>query len=558
MPTFNLFLITLLSIFLFFIYFILPKNNRHAFSDPASLCFLFLFVALFAYSFVDFSITPFEDAAGLMRYAQHFAQGHGIVWNIGEKPVDGATDFLYMIVLGLFVKAGISLELATRSISFMAHLLTVWLVYLASRRLFGAYLLPAIISALYLAVGPGLYYTAVYFGTPFFALFASFTWYIALVIILNGENMRRSCLFAASALIVSLIRPEGVILSGLILLSILYIKGFRGARSTVLCYLGAFLFLGGFYFLWRWRYFGFPLPNPFYKKGGGHIYSDSFRESIRNTVGLSLPFLPAFISGLYFTKTIRLAIGFLLPVIGFSSAFILITNEMNFAARFQYALLPIILMSWWPLVLPMKKYWHVTRWNGLKPGKKAALILLIMVVCVGTVDYQYARCHRKYNRDSKYDIAVMLAEYKDRHFSIATSETGILALYSGWRTLDTWGLNDQWIAHHGKITEEYLGLFEPHLIMFHEYSFPLDSSDYPLMKGFRKNWFEMALVLKTYAEKNNYVLAAAFGDTPYDIDYYYVRPDFPEASGIIKRIRFAEYRSLLTGKKAINYALSPR
>ena len=52
----------------------------------------------YAVRYVDFSIPPFEDAAMLMRYAQHLADGHGIVWNIGGHPVDGATDFLFMAV----------------------------------------------------------------------------------------------------------------------------------------------------------------------------------------------------------------------------------------------------------------------------------------------------------------------------------------------------------------------------------------------------------------------------------------------------------------------------
>jgi hypothetical protein len=40
-----------------------------------------------------------------MRYAQHLAQGHGLVWNIGEAPVEGFTNLgwtLYMAFLHLF------------------------------------------------------------------------------------------------------------------------------------------------------------------------------------------------------------------------------------------------------------------------------------------------------------------------------------------------------------------------------------------------------------------------------------------------------------------------
>ena len=93
-------------------------------SYVAVLAFLSLFTILFAVGFVDFSIAPFEDAAMLMRYSDHFAKGYGIVWNVGDKPVDGATDFLFMIVVGLFVKGGLSLEFATRLIGFSSHILT--------------------------------------------------------------------------------------------------------------------------------------------------------------------------------------------------------------------------------------------------------------------------------------------------------------------------------------------------------------------------------------------------------------------------------------------------
>ena len=42
---------------------------------------------------------PQEDAYILYRYSENLAGGHGIVWNVGETPTDGATDFLWMLVL---------------------------------------------------------------------------------------------------------------------------------------------------------------------------------------------------------------------------------------------------------------------------------------------------------------------------------------------------------------------------------------------------------------------------------------------------------------------------
>jgi hypothetical protein len=136
---------------------------------------------------------------------------------------------------------------------------------------------------------------------------------------------------------------------------------------------------------------------------------------------------------------------------------------------------------------------------------------------------------------------------------MATSESGLLPLYSRWAALDTWGLNDSWIAHHGTITEEYLDRSRPHLIVFHEFFSPLVPPREP-RGGRDKEWFEMAMVLKSYAEKNGYTLAAVFGDSPYDTHYYYVRADFPESDEIVSRIREMDYTWYKTGRKAVDYA----
>ena len=68
--------------------------RRHA--DVCAVVVLLAGVAAYGVLYVDFRGPPFEDAAMLMRYAENLAAGHGIVWNVGEAPVDGATDFLFM------------------------------------------------------------------------------------------------------------------------------------------------------------------------------------------------------------------------------------------------------------------------------------------------------------------------------------------------------------------------------------------------------------------------------------------------------------------------------
>jgi hypothetical protein len=61
--------------------------------------------------------------------------------------------------------------------------------------------------------------------------------------------------------------------------------------------------------------------------------------------------------------------------------------------------------------------------------------------------------------------------------------------------------------------------------------------------------------LMQYAERRGYILAAVYGETPYDTHYYYVRPDFPDAAAIVQRIRSTRYIWYQTGRPCINYAL---
>ncbi len=526
-------------------------GRRAVISDSVGLLALLGFVILYAYLCVNFSGPPFEDAAILMRYAQHFAAGHGIVWNLGEPPVDGATDFLFMILVGLLVKAGMSLEIATRSIGFLSHIITVWVVYLTLRRLFMADLVSSWVSSAYLAVGPGLYYVSAYFGTTFFALFASITWYLVLRTVQRGETRVSALILAITALATAMIRPEGVILTALMLATLVYTCGFSHVSCTLKSYLAVFALIGGAYFLWRWSYFGFPLPNPYYKKGGGLLYSWSFKLSVWYTLKMCLPVVGAFILGFYSKKTFRFTLGCAIPIVGFTSCFVLISHEMNFWGRFQYVLLPVALVCWYPLLEGIRGDFYFRKWADMSMQKKSVVTCFVVFVSMVVLFYGVSLGKTTtYHKDGLYDMAKMLSDYKGRDFTIATTEAGLLPLYSGWKALDAWGLNDQWIAHHGAITEEYLDRFKPHVIVFHEWFSPLVS---PVNTSGR--WFEMVMTLKQYAERKGYVLAAAFGESPYDTHYYYVRPDFPESKEIVKRIRETDYHWFATGNKAINYAM---
>jgi hypothetical protein len=348
------------------------------------------------------------------------------------------------------------------------------------------------------------------------------------------------------------------------LISIIIMKGWRTSLQTVSIFILVFFVLGGIYFLWHWNYFGYPLPNPFYKKGGGALYWDSFWESLGNLFRFGGPFMLAFLLGFRSREKARQAIAFLVPMLLFAGAFILISNETNFGGRFQYVLLPLVLLSWYPLVDGLEREPGFSLPHPSQARARSIWSLALMALAFGFLFYSASQnclltsaqkdCGVAYEADGRYDVARMLSEFQGRGYVIATSEAGLLPFYSNWTAVDTWGLNDEWIAHHGDITEAYLDQTKPNIIVFHAYFSPLIPPRL-IEKNLSQGWFRMTITLRDYAEKHGYVLAAAFGDSPYETHYYYVRTDFADSAAIVHLIStLKDYYWFTSGKKSINYA----
>ncbi len=518
-------------------------------ADYAIIAGLICLTLLYAARYVNFSQHPFEDAAILMRYSKHLAEGHGIVWNIGEKPVDGATDFLFMVAVAGLNKTGMPLEQAVRLLVALSHVLTVIIVYVAIVRIHAVSRWLAVLSAAYLAIGPGVAYISAYFGTPFFGLFVAITWCVANYMLKSDESHLLSLIFALCALLMGLVRPEGVLLALFMLGALLYFRTIQNSKTIVLHFAVVFVVIGGLYFVWRWNYFGQPLPNPFYKKGGGHLYPGSLRASVYHAVVMGAPFLLAYLlATIRSIDTLREALFSLMPMAAFVGMWILLSNEMNFRMRLQYPVLPMLLISWPALARGVELPQEPTL---PRCGRIAALVTrTALMLAVLLYAYSSFTHSSGTGRDGRYDVAIMLGKYESKGYTMAVSEAGLLPLYSNWRAIDTWGLNDQWIAHSGRITEAYLDRYKPEVIAFRA-----DFSPLAAPQG-GSDFMAMCLTLKSYAEKHKYVLAAAFGTEPGRTHHYYVRPAFPDSAEIVQGIRDTNYCWYRDGRACNNYAIS--
>jgi hypothetical protein len=190
-----------------------------------------------------------EDAYILFTYSTNLATGQGIVWDHVHGHAEGATDFLWMVLvaalqwLGLDAGAAagvlnaLGLGMAYFAIARVAELQTLSLRVLLALTLLVSHVTAAALGG---------------FSTQFYAgVFLS-------CVSLAVARRYRGLAFALLAL--GLVRPDGVLLA----VGTLAVVAWREPKAVGQAW-GAYLAalaLGLGYFLWRWHYFGLLLPLP--------------------------------------------------------------------------------------------------------------------------------------------------------------------------------------------------------------------------------------------------------------------------------------------------------
>ncbi len=484
-------------------------------------------------------LQPQEDAAMLLRYAGHFAQGHGIVWNVGEAPVDGATDFLFMVMVAGLSKLGFRLEIASLILTFAAHLLTVFLVYRLLIRQ-SANIWAASLSALVVMMGPAFSYIEAGFGTTVFALAGLWTFQYFLRMLQKGFEPSSANWFALASLMTGLIRPEGVLLS-LGMLGALALKIEAKNRKALLVRYGIIFGIpGALYFAWHWFYFGYPLPNPFYVKGGGSLYVSSLSSAMIGAGKMSFVLVPLLLLGIWKRSGRTNNLFLLWPIAFFVGIWILMSNAMNYNHRFQYVLMPILWVVWLPV---LRSIWPEFQLKGLKLALGIGMTALMLTM----QSYVYV-LHPRMFVDGRAELGTALASYADKGYTMAITEAGNLPFYSDWKAIDTWGLNDKTISHDGIVSSKYLDQYSPELIMVHDYWSPGKEKLRP-----QEKWAVMTDTLEAYLKMRDYELVACWGREADNAHFYYLKRDFPDYAALKPLIQGFRYSWHEDGDEAVNF-----
>ena len=205
-----------------------------------------------------------DDAYISFRYARNLMEGHGLVFNVGEK-VEGYTNFLWTVLLTPFIGLSVppALVAALGGLAFGG--ITLWLVYQLGRRVGGSWV--GAIAALFLALDGSFALWSV--GGMETLMFTCLALAGAAAYLREQSDPHCWPLSGPFFALAAMTRPEGVMLFAVTAGHQVLVRLFEERRPFQGRDLVRILLFGGLwgsYFLGRWWYYGFPLPNTFYAK----------------------------------------------------------------------------------------------------------------------------------------------------------------------------------------------------------------------------------------------------------------------------------------------------
>jgi hypothetical protein len=425
-----------------------------------------------------------DDAFITFRYASNLAHFGAPVWNLGEpRPTEGYTSFLWMVLMAIphlfhfgavvFSKVvGVACTFATILVS--ARL--AWELCSSAdpfiRRLTAVLVVPILVASPATAV-----HAVSGMETALFTFLATALLLTAILLLRtrasSPPSWRRVNLFFVLGLLLALTRPEGVVM---VLATAATLVLSRHAsvlppapshrRRLLLRGLCLFVLPAAAFLLWRISYYHHLFPLSFYVKVAApstRWHFDGARELLRFLRELFVA-QPLFGLSLVLgaVKVWRTATPALVAVLAHVLFFAVPKPIMAFEWRFLFPALPFFaglsavglgtLVEWLSDRIRSRTASALAfRRAAVAFGIAMAAVMLQISACSSgstrrLADFAaYGRAMRSAHIALGKALRRLGGEDPGRH-SLATGEAGAIPYYSGWRTVDIFGLNDVQIA----------------------------------------------------------------------------------------------------------------
>jgi len=409
-----------------------PVWKTAAFLAPALVIYLALAAQL---NFVQ------DDAYISYRYVANFLDGHGLVFNIGER-VEGFTNFGWVILLSLFGRLGLDYIVLSQIVGLLCGGGVIVMTYLLGKRVLGEPGELAAIAAAYL-VGANLslaYWSPAGLETAAFALaaIASLYWYLG-----------RSRWLVFGLLMAVWIRPEG----GLIALLLLGVEAIEERRlPTFVFYSGLIAFVLSLPFVvFKIMYYGSIFPNPFYAKTGWDLeqMKSGLEYAGRFFMHYGFYGLGLIVPLLFFRKLNNMARSLWLFTVGYIAYIVLVGGDVLKAHRFFLPLFgPAAVLMLLSVQLGVKR---------LKPKTRTMVVVLVALPLLAVTWFlpndfvtSYNRREKTFTRKMQLQAQHLLAS-DTTAFSVALPTIGIFGYeLLGHNVIDMLGLTDRTIARESE------------------------------------------------------------------------------------------------------------
>lgn len=429
-----------------------------------------------------------DDAFIFLRYVRNFTNGHGIVWNIGEKPVEGFSSFLYFFVLSItsFVFK-LQLDNVIQILGVLCGIGSLIVTYLISKKLFTNYF-TIFLPITLLTFSPFL---IIWSTIGMDSILYLFLFLLCIYFYIRfRKNSKFIYIFSLCCFFLALSRSEAMVfILVTFFFELLYrMKEKKKVFDKSLIISGSiFIILYGALFIWRWSYFGHFFSNTYYVKTGGELYQtlgglDNFWQSFKTLfVGTSVVILIPLIY-LFLTKKRSWEVYYFSVLIFIISASNIFVGGDVFGVRFY---LPV-----WGLLILLSSM-TLDQFINLKKIKTYQTVLIVAAVFVSSLfawyqnDY-YQEDKRLYrnipyylanresypsaedtNSESYYDskttfraMASALNSNLKPGSSIALVAVGAIGYYSDFTIYDMVGKVDEHIAHE-PFDEKYIESWRP-------------------------------------------------------------------------------------------------
>jgi hypothetical protein len=413
-----------------------------------------------------------DDAYITFRFAKHLFDGSGLIWNIGGERVEGYSSLLHVVLIGAAMKVGLSPESGALILGVGATLGTVILLVSALRRQFRLlHPAAALLIGTYLIDNATAVHSTTGLETQLFVLLLTVCLVTAETFV-GAPRWPAACGMGVSVFLSALCRPEGVLYGGASYAVLTGHTGWQWIRkepgsTTALrrLALSAALTcsLGVIYVTWKYRYFGYLLPNSFYVKSN-RISLMGLGEVVRflRHVALMLgPFVVGFAffirrrdltAGLHDSRVLARALLVMCPPVAALAYYATIVHEAGEVYRFSYPTLVYLVLASCVLVI------IATRAKDTGGHPQSVLLVTVLGIAILAAG-QTSWTVRPLPPDgfSQWTSRIALA-LKDTGLgsraTVLSDAAGVIPFFSGLNHVDRVGLMDNYLAGRKPVSPE--------------------------------------------------------------------------------------------------------